>query len=184
MQTEPLISLDPSWPKVTLPQAEALLTTPGGKFEIETVEIGGVPTRTWKNAPPSLAWLIQASRAYGDNVFTVYEDERVTFEANYRAVATLAAKLQEIGIGAGDRIAIAMRNLPEWPVIFFAAASIGAIVVPLNAWWTAGELEYGIDDSGARLLFVDDERYQRFVEARATMIRSTAGSAGAASTKR
>jgi acyl-CoA synthetase (AMP-forming)/AMP-acid ligase II len=166
LQTESLISLDPSWPKVTLPQAEALLTTPGGKFEIETVDIRGVPTRTWKNAPPSLSWLIQASRAYGDNVFTVYEDERVTFEANYRAVATLAVKLQEMGIGAGDRIAIAMRNLPEWPVIFFAAASIGAIVVPLNAWWTAGELEYGIDDSGARLLFVDDERHQRFVEAR------------------
>eukprot|EP01035_Chromulina_nebulosa_P068800 gene68800-94290_t len=61
----------------------------------------------------------------------------------------------------GDRVALAMRNLPEWPVIFFAAASIGAIVVPLNAWWTAGELEYGIDDSGARILFLDDERYQR-----------------------
>ena len=61
----------------------------------------------------------------------------------------------------GDRVALAMRNLPEWPVIFFAVASIGAIVVPLNAWWTAGELEYGIDNSGAKLLFVDDERYQR-----------------------
>ncbi|QQV76188.1 acyl--CoA ligase [Sphingomonas aliaeris] len=166
MQTEPLISLDPSWPKVTLPQAEALLTPAGSKFEIETVDIRGVPTRTWKNAPPSLAWLIQASRAHGENVFTVYEDERVTFEANYRAVAHLATKLQEMGVVAGDRVALAMRNLPEWPVIFFAAASIGAIVVPLNAWWTAGELEYGIDDSGARLLFVDDERYQRFVEAK------------------
>jgi acyl-CoA synthetase (AMP-forming)/AMP-acid ligase II len=166
LQTEPLISLDPSWPKVTLSQAEALLTPAGSKFEIETVDIRGVPTRTWKNAPPSLAWLIQASRAHGENVFTVYEDERVTFEANYRAVAHLATKLQEMGVGAGDRVALAMRNLPEWPVIFFAAASIGAIVVPLNAWWTAGELEYGIDNSGARLLFVDDERYQRFVEAR------------------
>ncbi len=166
MQTEPLISLDPSWPKVTLSQAEALLTPAGSKFEIETVDIRGVPTRTWKNAPPSLAWLIQASRAHGENVFTVYEDERVTFEANYRAVTHLATKLQEMGVVAGDRVALAMRNLPEWPVIFFAAASIGAIVVPLNAWWTAGELEYGIDDSGARLLFVDDERYQRFVEAK------------------
>jgi len=165
LQTESLISLDPSWPHVDLSQAETLLTAPGGKFEIETVDIRGVPTRTWKNAPPSLAWLIQASRAYGANVFTVYEDERVTFEANYRAVATLATKLRDMGIGKGDRIAIAMRNLPEWPVIFFAAASIGAIVVPLNAWWTAGELEYGIDDSGARLLFVDDERHRRFVEA-------------------
>jgi long-chain acyl-CoA synthetase len=169
LQTEPPIAhafaLDPSWPMVTLPQAQAMLTVAGGKFEIETIEIRGVLTRVWKNAPPSLAWLIQAARAYGANVFTVYEDERVTYEANYRAVAALAVKMQDMGIGKGDRVAIAMRNLPEWPVIFFAAASIGAIVVPLNAWWTAGELEYGIDDSGARLLFVDDERHQRLSEA-------------------
>ncbi|MEG3122862.1 class I adenylate-forming enzyme family protein [Sphingomonas sp. GB1N7] len=165
MQTESLIALDPSWPAVTLPQAQEMLTAAGSKFEIETIEIRGVPTRVWKHAPPNLSWLIQAARAYGSGVFMVYENERVTYEANYRAVATLAVKMQAMGIGRGDRVAIAMRNLPEWPVIFFAAASIGAIVVPLNAWWTAGELEYGIDDSGARLLFVDDERHQRLVEA-------------------
>jgi long-chain acyl-CoA synthetase len=165
VDNQPLIALDPSWPAISLAQAQAMLTAPGAKFEMDTIAIRGVPTRVWKNAPPHLAWLAQASRAHGQNVFTIYEDERVTFEANYRAVATLATRLQELGVVKGDRVALAMRNLPEWPVIFFAAASIGAIVVPLNAWWTAGELEYGIDDSGARVLFVDDERYQRFVAA-------------------
>lgn len=165
MQDEPLIALDPSWPAMSLDAVEAALTAPGAKFEMETIDIRGVPTRTWKNAPATLALLAQGARAYGQNVFTVYEDERVTFEAHYRAVATLAAALQAMGIVKGDRVALAMRNLPEWPVIFFAAASIGAIVVPLNAWWTAGELEYGIDDSGARLLFVDDERGRRLEEA-------------------
>ena len=161
MDTEPLIALDPAWPKMTLAEVEAALTAPGARFEMETIAINGVPTRVWKHAPPTLAWLAQASRAHGARLFTIYEDERVTYEANFRAVATLAGKLQEMGVAKGDRVALAMRNLPEWPVIFFAAASIGAIVVPLNAWWTAGELEYGIDDSGAALLFVDDERYQR-----------------------
>jgi long-chain acyl-CoA synthetase len=165
LPSDPLIALDPSWPAVTLAQAEALLTAPGAKFEMATIDIRGVPTRVWKNAPPSLAWLAQAARAHGERVFTIYEDERVTFEAQYRAVATLAGKLQDMGVAKGDRVALAMRNLPEWPVIFFAAASIGAIVVPLNAWWTAGELEYGVEDSGARVLFVDDERHQRFVAA-------------------
>ncbi|MFC3581275.1 class I adenylate-forming enzyme family protein [Sphingomonas hylomeconis] len=165
MDQQPLIALDPSWPAVSLAEAQAMLTAPGTKFEMETIEIRGVPTRVWKHAPPSLAWLAQAARAHGQNLFTIYEDERVTFEANYRAVATLATRLQAMGVVKGDRVALAMRNLPEWPVIFFAAASIGAIVVPLNAWWAAGELEYGINDSGARVLFVDDERYQRFVEA-------------------
>lgn len=158
---EPLVALDPSWPRMTLAQAETALTVAGGKFEIETVEIGGIPTRVWKHAPPSLAALITASRAHGDRVFTVYEDERVSYAANFRAVATLAQTLVGMGIAKGDRVGLAMRNLPEWPVIFFAATSIGAIVVPLNAWWTSGELEYGIDDSGCRILFVDDERYQR-----------------------
>ncbi len=159
--TEPLIALDPAWPKLSLAEARDVLTAPGERFEMETVDVHGVPTRVWKNAPPTLAWLVAATRAHGERILTIYEDERVTYEANYRAVARLAAWLGEIGIVKGDRVALAMRNLPEWPVIFFAAASIGAIVVPLNAWWTAGELEYGIDDSGARILFLDDERYQR-----------------------
>ncbi len=161
MDTEPLVALDPAWPKMTLADAEAALTVAGGKFEIETVEIDGVPTRVWKHAPPSLAVLISASRMHGDRVFTIYEDERVSYAANFRAVAKLAHVLVGMGIAKGDRVGLAMRNLPEWPVIFFAATSIGAIVVPLNAWWTSGELEYGIDDAGCRILFVDDERYQR-----------------------
>ncbi|MDQ2879228.1 MAG: acyl--CoA ligase [Pseudomonadota bacterium] len=166
METEPLIALDPAWPHRSIAEARAMLTAPGERFEMATVDIGGVPTRVWKNAPPHLAWLIGASRAYGDREFTVYEDERVSYEATYRAVAVLAAWLREAGVEQGDRVAIAMRNLPEWPVIFFAGAAIGAVMVPLNAWWTAGELEYGIDDSGAKLVFVDDERHGRLIEAR------------------
>uniref|UniRef100_UPI0035CA4770 class I adenylate-forming enzyme family protein n=1 Tax=uncultured Sphingomonas sp. TaxID=158754 RepID=UPI0035CA4770 len=148
---------------MSLADTTAALTVAGGKFEIETVSIRGVPTRVWKHAPATLAGLIAASRAHGDRVFTIYEDERVSFDAHYRAVATLARFLVGMGIAKGDRVGLAMRNLPEWPVIFFAAASIGAIVVPLNAWWTASELAYGIADSGCRLLFVDDERYRRLV---------------------
>ena len=161
MATEPLIALDPSWPKMTLAQVEAALCAPGQKFEMETLTIRGVPTRTWKNAPPNLAVLAQLSRMHGDRIFTIYEDERVSYEANFRAIAHLATKLREMGIGKGDRVALAMRNLPEWPAIFFAIVSIGAICVPLNAWWTGQELEYGLRDSGARVLFTDGERHAR-----------------------
>jgi long-chain acyl-CoA synthetase len=159
--SEPIVPLSPDWPKMSLEQAKALLTAPGAKFEMEKLDIRGVPTRVWKNAPPSLRVLAQLVRAYGPRVFTVYEDERVSYEANYRATAHLAHKLVGMGVGKGDRVALAMRNLPEWPAIFFAAASIGAVVVPLNAWWTGGELEYGLKDSGARVLFVDAERHAR-----------------------
>ena len=164
MDTQPLVALDPAWPKMTLPEIEAVLTAPGGKFEIETVPIRGTPTKVWKNAPANLAHLLHASRAYGDREFTILEDDRVTFEANFRATATVARALADMGVAKGDRVALAMRNLNEWPVAFFAAVSIGAVLVPLNAWWTAPELEYGISDSGAKVLIVDAERCQRLKE--------------------
>ncbi len=161
MASEPIVPLDPNWPAMSLEQVHALLTAPGARFETETVDIRGVPTRVWKNAPPTLRILAQMVRAYGDRDFTIYEDERVSYEANYRASAHIAHKLVAMGVRKGDRVALAMRNLPEWPAIFFAAVSIGAIMVPLNAWWTGGELEYALNDSGAKVLFVDGERHER-----------------------
>jgi acyl-CoA synthetase (AMP-forming)/AMP-acid ligase II len=158
---EPVIALDPAWPKVSLKDAAAALTAPGAKFEMETIEIRGVPTRVWKHAPNDLGVLLDLSRTHGDRLFTILEDERVSYEANYRATAALARAFQAMGIGKGDRVAFATRNLPEWPVIFFAITTLGAIAVPLNAWWTGAELEYGINDSGAKVLLVDAERYER-----------------------
>jgi long-chain acyl-CoA synthetase len=158
---EPIVPLPPDWPRMSLAAVEAALTAPGARFEIESVDIRGVPTRVWKNAPPSTAMLQRMIRAYGDRPFAIYQDERVTYEAQYRAVCHLAAWMQAQGVGKGDRVALAMRNLPEWPTIFFAATSIGAILVPLNAWWSGGELEYGLRDSAARMLFVDGERHER-----------------------
>ncbi|RYD50682.1 MAG: long-chain fatty acid--CoA ligase [Sphingomonadales bacterium] len=161
LATDPIVPLDPNWPAMSLDQARALLTAPGAKFEMETVEIRGVPTRVWKHAPPTLRLLAQMVRAYGPREFTIYEDERVTYEANYRATSHIAHQLIGMGVKKGDRIALAMRNLPEWPAIFFAAVSIGAIMVPLNAWWSGSELEYALNDSGAKVLFVDGERHER-----------------------
>lgn len=161
MQLEPIVPIDPDWPRMSLDQIRSILTAPGARFEMETVEIRGVPTRVWKNAPPSLRVLAQLARGWGERTFTVYEGERVSYEATYRATVALAHRLLAAGIGKGDRVALAMRNLPEWPVVFFAAVSIGAIIVPLNAWWTGAELEYGLRDSGAKLLVVDGERHER-----------------------
>ena len=154
-------SAPPGWPVMSLEQIEAILCAPGQPFEMETIEIDGIATRCWKNAPSSLAELVQVARTHGDKTFVVYEDERVSYDAWFRATAMLAAHLQLSGIGKGDRVALAMRNLPEWPVAFFAIVSIGAIAVPLNAWWTGAELAYGLADSGARLLIADAERQDR-----------------------
>ncbi len=153
-----------AWPAMTIAQAHAILTAPGSPCEMATVAIGGVGTRVWKNAPPSLRSVVAASRAHGDKVFLVHEDERVTFAAFHRAVAAFADELRLQGVEKGDRVAIVMRNIPEWPVAFYAAAALGAIVTPLNAWWTGAELEYGLIDSGSKIAIVDAERLERLVE--------------------
>jgi acyl-CoA synthetase (AMP-forming)/AMP-acid ligase II len=151
----------PGWPAATRDEIKARLTAPGERFEMETVDIRGIPTRTWKNAPENLRALMALARTYGDREFVIYEDERITFSAFHRAVAKLAQVLQAHGVKKGDRVALAMRNLPEWPVAFFACVTIGAICVPLNAWWTGGEMAYGLADSGTTVLIADAERWDR-----------------------
>jgi long-chain acyl-CoA synthetase len=149
---------------MTIDEAHAILTAPGSRFETEDLVIRGVPTRVWKNAPPTLRAMVTNGRAFPDREFIVHEDERVTFEAFHRAVAALAERLAADGVGKGDRVALIMRNLPEWPVAFFAAVSLGAIVTPLNAWWTGQELHYGLTDSGSRIAITDPERLERIAE--------------------
>ncbi|NUT12000.1 MAG: acyl--CoA ligase, partial [Nonomuraea sp.] len=141
-------------------QVQAQLTGPGQLFEIE--EIGDSGVRTWKHAPAHFRALLETSRFHGDQVFLVYEDEHITFEEHFRRAATLATRLvEEYGVTKGDRVAIAMRNYPEWVVSFSAVLAAGAIAVPLNAWWTEAELAYGVSDSGAKVLIADGERAVR-----------------------
>jgi acyl-CoA synthetase (AMP-forming)/AMP-acid ligase II len=154
---------------MSMDQARALLTAPGARFEMETTDIRGIPTRVWKNAPPHMAALVQLSRAHGDRLATIHEDERVSYDAQYRAIAAFAANLRDHGLRKSDRVAIAMRNLPEWIVGFFAATVSGAIAVPLNAWWTGEELAYGLSDSGATVLIADEERWARIAPHRADL---------------
>jgi len=151
--------VEPSIAEVT-----ALLTEPGAMFEIEEQVIRGIPTKTWKTAPPSLQIVLTMSRLHADKPFLVYEDERTSFEQHFRQCARLAhCMVEDWGLRKGDRVAIAMRNFPEWSLAFWAAAVAGAIVVPLNAWWAGEELEYGLQDSGSRFLFCDAARAERIV---------------------
>ncbi|MGA2123991.1 MAG: class I adenylate-forming enzyme family protein, partial [Acidimicrobiales bacterium] len=145
---------------ISLQEADALLTAPGQMFETERAVVKGIEMTVWKNAPSSLRQMLDASRSHGDLEFLVYEDQRYTFREHYAIVATLAHRLTEY-IKKGDRVAIASRNLPQWSMAFWSAAAIGAIVTPLNAWWTTDELAYGLRDSESSLLFVDGERLDR-----------------------
>ncbi|GAB1823888.1 class I adenylate-forming enzyme family protein [Herbidospora sp. RD11066] len=139
-------------------QAQAALTAPGQLFEMAETPDG---VRFWKHAPATFRAMLETTAFHGDKTFVVYEDERLTYLEFFHATATLAHELRDSGIEKGDRVAIAMRNYPEWIVSFAATLAIGAVAVPLNAWWTAAELEYALTDSGARLVITDGERAER-----------------------
>jgi long-chain acyl-CoA synthetase len=150
------------WPAVSLADAYRVLTTSGAPFEMETIDVDGRPVRVYKKAFRDLRAIFDGSLAWKDRTFIVYENERLSFRDHYRAASALAWRLAEdYGVQKGDRVAIAMRNYPEWPIAFWAATVIGAVAVALNAWGTGADLAYGLGDSGARVAIVDGERLER-----------------------
>jgi len=143
-------------------EATAFVTGPGQAFELTTIEVGGVTYTAFRHAPPTLRDLLAPARGRGDAPFLVYEDERWSFAEVAAAADGLAAALvSRYGVGPGDRVAIAMRNYPEWVVAFAAVVSMGAVSVSLNAWWTEDELDFALEDCGATVLIADPERVAR-----------------------
>jgi len=136
------------------------LTGPGGAFEIVTEDVLGVPLQVYKNRLHSLGELIAMADGRAGVDFLVQGDRRLTYDEHNARVRRVAASLGELGVGHGDRVAILSANNVEWVVLWWAAAAIGAVVVPLNAWWKTDELEFGLRDSGAKLLFCDPKRWQ------------------------
>ena len=153
------------FPVMSIAQCNALMTAPGAKFEMEEKVINGIALRTYKHAPQTLRDVVLNSKQWDFREYLVYHDERVTYAAHYKAVAHLARALREtFGVRKGDRVAVVMRNYPQWAVGFWAALAIGAIATPLNSWWTGEELEYGLADSGAKVAIVDQEKLERIRE--------------------
>src|ERR1700731_294007 len=144
-----------------LQEVRAELMAPGQPYETHEVTIDGVAFNTWKNGPSHLVEILRQSWNYGSREFIVHEGQRVTYAQHFALAATMARRLIEHGVSPGDRVAIAARNLPQGIVTFWGALASGAIVAPLNAWWTSEELAFGLNDSGAKILIVDEERLAR-----------------------
>ena len=129
-------------------------------FQTEDIEIRGTFYKAFNKVPADLKELLD----YGKTVreweeFIVYEKEKISYSDFCDQVRRLSYFLQnEVGIKKGDKVAIAMRNYPEYLAILLAVDSIGGIVVFVNAWWTTEEIEYGFDYSTAKVCFADKER--------------------------
>lgn len=146
----------------TRDQAIADVTAPGQPYELIDGEVWGRPCRIFKNSLATLRELFEETRS--DATFLVYQDERYSFEEAHQYACRIAHLLvHEYGVEKGDRVAISMRNFPEWVLAFNAVTSIGAIAVAMNALWQTEEIEFGLTDSGAKVLFADQERIDRMV---------------------
>lgn len=134
-------------------------------FETDQQSVDGVTYRVFKNIPSDLRALLQASRApqgEGSADYLVFGNERWTYDEFCHDIKCVAQTLsEELGVGSGDRVAIAMQNCPEFLILKMAIGSIGAVAVLLNAWWTTEELDYALADTGATLIFADNTRAER-----------------------
>ncbi len=136
------------------------LTAPGAYFEVQEVLVDGRGYPGFKNAPATALDILKSARNHGDLEFIVYEDQRLTYDEMFTRADALAAQLQgHYDIRKSDRVAIAMRNNPQWVISYCATLLAGAVVVPINSWGKSEELEYAIRDCGASLLVCDDARY-------------------------
>ena len=143
------------------------LTSPGQMFEIVTEQVRGAPVKCFAHAPGSLRDFWLSTAGHGDKDYLVYQQERCTYAQAHEYTASIANWLQQQGVGHGDRVAIAMRNYPEWMLAYWAVVSMGAVVVGMNAWWVPHEMSYGLADSEPKVLICDRERMLRFEEIRA-----------------
>ena len=143
-------------------EASARVSAPGSMFEIVEDEQGN---RRYKHAPSNLRGLFDIARLGGDEIFLVYEDERLSFNDFFARVDALGdALVNHFGIAKGDRVAVGMRNYPEWVMSMLAIISVGAVSVSLNAFWVEDELDYALEDCGASLLIADVERIARSIK--------------------
>ena len=142
----------------------ASLTAQGQPFEVNTVHLDGVEYLNFATLPANLGQYFLVMLQHAQKDFAVYLDERYTYAQGYQHSSEFGAALvQRYGLAKGERVAILSRNNPQWMMAFIGITSVGGVAVPMNAWWTTEELDYGFADSGARIVVADRTRVERLV---------------------
>ena len=140
--------------------AVAQLTGSGAPFEVIDIPRGSYSVRAYRNAEPNLRSVMTPGRQFGGALFLEYLEQKWTFDQFFDAVDALAGYLQhKCGVQPGDRVAIAMRNCPEWLAAFVAIIECGGVAVPLNSWGKTQELQQALKDSAAGVVVCDSPRF-------------------------
>jgi long-chain acyl-CoA synthetase len=107
-----------------------------------------------------LTWLLdQTVQRYPGQTAFIYYGSKISY-AQFSSLANrFAAALHRLGINRGDRVAIALPNIPQYPIAYYGALRAGAVVVPTNPLYTEREMQHQLADSGARVLVMLDMFY-------------------------
>jgi long-chain acyl-CoA synthetase len=147
-------------------EAVRRFTAADGIFAVTERLVAGEPRRVFTHAAPTVLDILTSGRGHGGADFLVFGDRRWSFEQFFADVDALAALLQhDVGVKPGDRIAIAMRNCPDWVLVFAAAIHVGAVAVLINSWGSADELEFTLRDANPTVLAADLPRTKLAAEA-------------------
>jgi len=150
----------------TSAEVRALLTGPGGAFEVVDDVVDGVPMKVYKDRLPNLRSVAELAAGRGDEQpFIVYGDQRIGFTEFFGTSNSVANHWRaHFGLAKGDRVAVLSANNPEWCLSFWATVNSGAILVGLNGWWKTDEVVYGLQDSGSTILVADRGRFERIAD--------------------
>ena len=115
----------------------------------------GVPADIDPSQYPSLVALMEeAFHRHATRVAYTFMGQEVTFAQTDALSRTMAAYLQGLGLAKGDRVALMMPNVPQYPVAVAAVLRAGFVVVNVNPLYTPRELEHQLKDSGAKAIFI------------------------------
>ncbi len=154
------MSKDEALPGPSIEEATRQLLAHGSPFELVEEKVLGETMDVYKTRVRSLRELLANSAVHGDKEYLVFSDgRRWSYAEHLRDVASVAAALRaRHDIQPGDHVAILAANRPEWILSYWATVSLGAVVIALNAWWTAEEIRFALDLSNPKLILADRRR--------------------------
>lgn len=131
----------------------------GTGFPLTTRDVDGLTQVVFDRGPHTLVEVLRQAREHGERPALRFAGEELSYTQVWAAASAVAAALRDdYGVRPGDRVAIAMRNYPEWVLAFWGIQLAGAVAVGFNAWFGREELAYLVRDSAPSVIFADDQR--------------------------
>lgn len=121
-------------------------------------EVNGHPSLLYADRVATLHEVLEASHRWDEREYLIQGDRRVTFAEHRQAVGRAARALSAVGVRQGDRVGLFAANSPDWVAVFFAAVSIGAVIVPFNGWWSAEDVRQACETVSPAVVVADERR--------------------------